>query len=234
MGELPQGFAPPDAPTRLVTSADDLRRFTANQETDARTALTRGLAEYISTLSWDDFGGRQLQFERVFSTWPEAEDEAVYPSACVRATGPGDYDNARLTPSTSTNAQLQLPDGRYVVSPCEYTVSLTLEVRVTDPDARKAVCSMLEVALNPLEWRYGILLELPHYFNQRATMELASMNYVDAEDRALQRLRIAEFNLNACVPVTRLATLPMAKFKTRVEVSPESSVIKGVASRRNC
>ena len=57
-GQLPQGFAPPAVGTRLVSDAEDLRSFTANQETDARTALTRGLAEYISTLTWADAGGR--------------------------------------------------------------------------------------------------------------------------------------------------------------------------------
>jgi hypothetical protein len=233
MGELPQGYAPPAVGTRLITKADDLREFTATQETDARTALTRGLAEYVSGLEWLESGGRYFKFERVFSSWAEPEDEALYPSAVVRADGQGEYLDSKLTPAVQGNRKLALPDGRYVVSSCEYMLDIVLEARTTDPEARAAITAMLERELSPVDWRYGLLLELPHYFNQRASFEPRGSTYLDAEDKSLQRLRIVTFALRACVPLTRLSTFPLAKIKTSVEVSPEAGVIKGVASKRN-
>jgi len=233
-GKLPQSFAPSDVGTRLITRADDLRSFTANQETDARTALTRGLAEYLSTLEWQDYGGRFLRLERVFDTWPEAEEEAVYPSACVRAEGSGEYGDSKLTPMVQSDNQLGAPDNRYVVSPCEFGIDLVIELRAADPEARSSLCSMLELGLSPLDWRYGILLELPHYFNQRASYEMKSMSYTDGSEVAMQRLRGADFMLRANVPVTRLMTLPLARIKTKTEVSPDAGIIKGVAGKRIC
>lgn len=234
MGELPQGYAPSaSVGTRLVTEPDDPHQFTANQETDARTGLTRGLAEYVSQLSWEAVvGGRFFQFQRVYESWPEAEDEAVYPSAVVRAESGGEYEASKMTPGVQASSRLTLPDGRYVISPSEYAINLVLEFRATDPEERQQICAMLEKELSPLDWRYGLLLELPHYFNQRGIYELEESRYVDGTEEAMQRLRAAHFVLRGRVPVTRLSSYPLAKIQPTTEVVEELGDTRGVIRGR--
>jgi len=218
MPQLPQGFPSPPPPggSYLITRAQEPTQFTANQETDARTALTRALAEYLSQLSYDDEGGRVLRFERVFQTWAEPEDEGVYPSAYVGASGDGSYEDARLSPSVPSDQRLNLPDGRYIVSGSDLAIDLVIEVRCTDPEARVALSAMLERDLNPVDWRYGFMLVMPHYFNQRGCFELMSSGYQDSETTAQQRLRVATFSIKARVPVTRLRAYPKAQLRTKV------------------
>ena len=216
MPQLPQGFVPP-APggSYLITGAQEPTPFTGNQETDARTALTRALAEYLAQLEYEAVGGRFLRLERVFETWADPEDEGVYPSAYVGATGNGTYEDARMSPSIG-DARLRLPDGRYVVSPCDYVIDLNIEVRTDDPEARLNLTAMLERDLNPVDWRYGFMLVMPHYFNQRGTFEVISSGYQDAEITAQQRLRIVTFDVKARVPLTRLRSYPQAQIRTKV------------------
>jgi hypothetical protein len=216
MYELPSTILPGAAVgTRLIARRDEQTPFTAVQETDARTALTRGLAEYLSQLKFDDAGGRQLFFERTYQSWAEPEDEAVYPAAMVSG-GEGTYDDPKASPAASSNQRLVLPDGRYVMSPCEFVIDLTVDVRSTDPEARAALCAMLERDMNPVDWRYGVLLLLPHYFNQRGQYEMLSVSYADSEGEAQQRLRRAEFAIRARVPLTLLSAFPAIRSTARV------------------
>lgn len=218
MPQLPQSFVPPPPPggSFLVTRAEQTTDFTANQETDARTALTRGLKEYLFQLSYEDPGGRSVRFERVFETWAEPEDEAVYPAAAVSTAADGAYEDPRTTPSIPSDQRLRLPDGRYFVSASDYAVDMQIEVRTTDPEARVALCAMLERDLNPVDWRYGFVLVMPHYFNQRGVYELIGSSYQDGETPSQQRLRIATFSIRARVPLTRLRAYPTAQLRPRV------------------
>jgi hypothetical protein len=216
--QLPQGFTtpPPAGLSYLITRANEKTDFTAQQDTDARTSLTRGLAEYLSQLEYEDAGGRALRFERVFDVWSEPEDEGVYPSAWVGSVGDGVYEDPRTTPSVPSDQRLTLPDGRYLVSACDYVIDLQIEMRCTDPEARKALCAMLERDLNPVDWRYGFVLVLPHYFNQRGVYELKGSGYQDSEGDAQQRMRKATFSLTARVPLTRLRAYPKAQPRVKV------------------
>lgn len=212
----------PPAPggTRLIDRPNIPSSPTANRETDVRTALTRGLAEYVGQLTYDADGGRFLVFQKVFQTWAEPEDEADYPSAAVYANGPGDYDAARFTPSVSQANRVSLPDGRYLVSPCEYVLDIFLDVWATDPAQRLSLTAMLEDALSPVDWRYGLLLELPHYFNERASYELLTGGYADDAVAAQQRVRRSQMTIRARVSVSRLATFPQAQIRTPVKMDP--------------
>lgn len=223
MGELPQGFTgQPESGSRLVLLANQEASFTANQETDVRTALTRGLAEYMSRLRYDDVGGRSVSFARTFHTWADPEDEGFYPSAVVAAVGAGSYDASKFTGDVVSSQRVS-PDGAvdsvFVVSPSEFSIDLEVDVRSTDLEERKALCAMLERDLNPVDWRYGFVLVLPHYFNQRATYEITSSSYVDSEDAAQQRLRRALFVVRASVPLTLLRKYPNARVRAAVQTT---------------
>jgi hypothetical protein len=120
--------------------------------------------------------------------------------------------------------RLQLPDGRFLISGMEYVLDLMVDTWETDQEGRQAISAMLEDAFVPVDFRYGPLLELPHYFNERATYELMSSTYVDDEAAAQQRVRRARFTVRGRVAVKHLVTLPEAKPKVRTSVS-ETEII---------
>lgn len=203
--------------TRLIS---DPRRskasYTTNRETDARTALTRGLREYLEQLQIDVPGGRQLAFRQVFSSWAEPEDNAEYPSAVVYTPVDGRYDASKFTPGVSRRSEL--PDGSFLMATSEMALDLTIEIWCTDPEERVGLMMLMEDALSPLDYRHGLLLELPHYHNERATYEMVSMRYEDTEIDAMRRYRKAVIIMRGSVPVVRVVKLPSTKLRTEVEV----------------
>lgn len=188
----------PPGRTRLISNPDDLQVMTRDYETDARTAITRGLKEYLEQLVVNWPGGRQSKFAKVFQTWAEPEVPAEYPSAVVYATEPGTYDARNFTPSTE-----QLADGFVIRLSAEFVQNVVVEVWTTDPKERVALVKMLEDAFSPVDWMYGFRLELPHYHNMRATFEPMTMAYDDSADDAQRRYRRVIMVLTAHVAVVR-------------------------------
>lgn len=207
----PQTYIPPQGRSRLLTTASVPTRFTANVEVDARTALTRGLAEYIEQLSFTAAGGRALRFKRVLDGYAEPEQLVSYPSCIVMTTGAAQYEARSFTPTMDYSCRLPPPDGRYLVVSSDYVQDLTVQLWATDPAERQGFVQMLELALNPVLYRYGFVLELPFYFNQRAVYELKDLSYEDSEDDSVKRYRKASFTLKGTVPLTRLVSAPDAK-----------------------
>lgn len=198
----------------LVLSQDEPMRPTATRETDARTALTRALKEYVEHLSVVAYGGREIRFNHVEETWAQHEQEAQRPAAAIYTAADGAYDASRLTPGIFA----KLSDGTQLMSSCEFVVDLLLEAWCTDPEQRSAFVQMLEDAFNPLDWMYGFRLTLPHYFNVRAEYELKSVAYPDSEEEALQRHQKAVFTLTGRVPVLQLVRYPANRTRARVTV----------------
>lgn len=218
LSQAPRPPAPP-APggTRLVTRADDLVKRTANRETDARTALTRGLAEYLAQVQVEMPGGRRVAFRRVFESHAEPEDVAEFPSASVVA-GVGTYHPIRFTPGAAGKDRLPEPDGRYLLQSSEFRLEMAVEVWATDPKERQALVAAVEDAMVPVDWLYGARLELPHYFGARADYQLVSMSYADDEAELMRRHRRAVFAVAASLPVLRLASFPGARIRAVAEV----------------
>jgi len=195
----------PTGRTRLVALADDPQVVTTHFETDVRTAITRGLKEYMEQLVVNWRGGRQSKFKKVLQSWAEPEVQAEFPSACVYAVEPGTYDARNFTPST---AVLQRDPPVYVRFVAEFMQQVMVEVWTTDPQERVALTKMLEDAFSPVDWMYGMRLELPHYHGMRADFELQSMAYLDAADDAQKRYRKVVFTLAASCTVVRAAIDP--------------------------
>lgn len=191
----------PPGKTRLITQAGDLEVLSGIQLTDARTAMCRGVQEYLQTLSTPWVGGRDLRFEKVLHTWAQSEDPAVYPSACVYAPGPGTYDASSYT---SALKNVDIGPNQYLRKPCELMLDLIVEIYCTAPDERVAISAMMENALNPGDFMYGFLLELPHYFNTRAIYEPTSHEYADEAGDAKRRIRRLLIGITATMPVLQL------------------------------
>ena len=205
----------PQTGTRKIDSASSRQVFSNHRETDTRTALTRGLAEYLETLTIDWVGGRQSRFVKVFQTWAEPESMIDYPSAVVYASESGNYEDSVLSPTT-----IKIPDSSlYLREVAELKLPMTIEVWSNDPKERMALSAMLEDALDPHEFMTGLRLELPHYHNQRATYEKMSMTYEDAPDTAQRRWRKAVFSVTGHITqLRRVGVLPTMDLRLDVDV----------------
>jgi len=181
------------------------------QECDARLAVCRGLAEYISGLAFEAQGGRRVRFKDVHEEWAEPEETAAYPSARIGLKGPGVYEARSLTPSLDVKERIPAPDGRYLIVPCDFVTDLAVEVWANDPEERSALIAALERAFLPNSFKYGFDLQLPYYFNARATYALAEISTDDDADLALKRFRIATLTLKTRVPLITLFSFPDAR-----------------------
>jgi len=208
---------------RLISDPATPMIYTAYRSVDSRTAVTRGLAEYLSdSVFVNAEGGRQIRFKRIFDHWAEWEDGATFPSAIVYATSPGVYDASRFTPGVDHTERIADPDGRYVVALADFVIDLNLEIWCTDTHERMELVNACEVGLNPLDHMYGINLELPYYYGMRCIYELKSMQYIDSEEEAKRRHRRALMIVTAQLPVVRLKSLPLAKPRVdMVVIDPE-------------
>lgn len=213
MSGCPPDALPPDEVTNpeytrdpgtscLITKRTKQQLLTSRRETDARTALKRGLAEYL--LGLEPFAapsGRDVQFGRVYDVWPDHEDKAVFPSAVIYSIGEGTYDASSFTPSVSTRCLTN--DGLFLSKYAEYTVDLRLEYWSNDPEERIALTMMLEDALNPVDWMTGAKIVLPHYHGQFAIYELKTNNFPDSEADVLSRTRKAYMTITGQVSAVR-------------------------------
>lgn len=205
--------------TRLIVNPDDREVLSYNRETDAHGALSRGLKEYLEQLSMN-WQGRLIQFSHVFDDWATTEDDADYPAAAMIATEQGMYDASKLTPSTIAVNATQI-----VRSVSEFQVPMTIVAVATDPVAREGMAAMLEDALNPVDWMYGVRLELPHYFSTRCTIEPLGSRYLDDPELAQRRRKPIIFYLTGTVVQYRQAgMLKHAEFVPKVEVGPDQSL----------
>lgn len=205
--------------------------YTANQECDCRTALTRGVAAYIAPLSILMPGGRELRFKQVLGEWSEAEMPSKFPSAVVYAVGSGTYDADAFTPRINEQNKLAAPDGRYMMRFAEFVLEMQVAVWCTDSAERMGLVALLEQAFNPTSFMYGFRLDLPWYFNARASFELKGLEYRDSEEDAMKRRRIAVFTLEGRVPLMRVVSVPiMATGPKYVLTVVEPTVVLDVES----
>lgn len=212
---------------RLVRDQNVRAEDTAVQETDVRTALTRGLAEYIqscfSPTEGMPAGGRVAALKAVFSDWAEPGVEAAYPSVSVYTSGRGQYMHAG-PPQPRRDRRL---GERYIVKLSEYQTDVTVDLWAEDPAQRTGLVALLEAAFFPVDWMLGFRLDLPHYFGQRATYLLSGVTHLDTEDAARKRVRRALFELTASVALVQLRDFPAAKPRVRVEVTGPDVVLTG-------
>lgn len=216
---------PPWVGTSLVTDRGARIKFTGHQETDARTALSRALAEYVSQLAWLPPGGRLLRFEAVKAEWAEPEETAKYPSACAYAIGDQIYDPAGFIPKLVLGQppSPELPSGTFLVHVSDITVDMRFEIYATDKEERMGLVAMLEAAFTPVTWMQGFRLDMPHYFGARSEFSMRKGAYDDTEEASVQRWRRATVSLEAKGPVMRLEQRAKATYKTDVRVVSEGA-----------
>jgi hypothetical protein len=197
--------------------------ITNRHETDARTALTLGLAMYLRGLEFDGGAGRILAFgNRVFESYADPEVQAAFPSALVSSDTPGTYDSSRLTPGEPVD-RVQSNEGNALVSTSEFVMDMVIDIWATESRSRMALVAGMEQALSPTDWMYGLRLDLPFYFGARAGYELTSVQYIDSEESATRRYRRASMVVSGRVPVYRFAAKPLARPRLALDVTTAAS-----------
>jgi len=158
-------------------------------------------------------GGREVRFSKILEVYAEPEVPSTYPAAIIYASQPGEYDADAFTPQT-----IVLDSGLVLRSVSEYVQPIDLEVWATDPKERMVLAMLLEDQLNPVEWMTGLLLELPHYFNSRASYEVNNMAYLDSSEDSQRRWRKAAFSITARVTQYRPLDRSLPRLKPRLDV----------------
>ena len=202
----------------MVDNPDLLQKLTPYRSTDSRTAILRGIKEYIAGLEMT-FEGKLIRFKKVLETWADPEDTADYPRAVVYSPAPGVYDDSRLT---STLIDVSLPGaGPYVLQQvCELSLPAVIEVWTTDSVMRMGVTAAVEDAMNPVDWMGGFRLDLPHYFSARATVSAKTVDYQDIGEDVQRRWRRSVIQLETQMPVYRfVGKVPAMRPEFRAEVT---------------
>lgn len=216
VGTALDALQPEQVGTRLITNPDEPEALTLVCETDARTALTRGLAEYFSTLRYTDYTGVVADLKEVQQTWAMPNVPAQYPGACVYSAEAGEYEASKMSGVGATLRKLA--DNVYLGSPSEYKLPMFVDAYCTDPEQRMAVATMIELGMNPVDWMYGVRLELGHYFGVRAEYALLGTTYLDTEQDATQGWRILRVLVAGIVPYVRRIDRPGMLPRARAEV----------------
>lgn len=202
--------------TRLVRSPTEAPPLLASATTDTHEALTRGLSEYLSTVSRMGPGGRLLAFQASYSQWQEPEQNRLYPSVAVYSNEKGSYEPNQLIPNLEATFEPEPGKQRRMglVKKGEYSQELIVDIWCTDPVARSTLLLACEEALTPVQlqepaaWMYGVRLWLPHYYGQIATYEPTGMGYIEDQDAQLRRERRSTIVVKAHVSVCSLVVLP--------------------------
>lgn len=203
---------------RAIIDPDDKQRLSYVRTVDVRTGMARGLVEYLSGLSiiWD--GGRRHSFASAKAAWAEPEEPAKYPGLVVLGSSPMEYD------STCFKNRFLADDGsgRYLRQPAEADQAFDLIIWANDPVSRMALVAMVEDALEPAEFMLGLRLELPFYFNARATYMKTDLLFDDSAGDAQRRYRRAVIHVDASAPqLVQVVDLPNMGIQLEIDADDE-------------
>ena len=183
--------------TRLITGnrCDSVETLTNRRETDCRTALTRGLKEYVETLSAVGADGREIEFINVFQSWASVQVDNETPSAIAYTPSPCQYSEVPMTPQV-----FDLDSGITMKKTAELECDVVLELWASDPTQRMLLVAMLEDAFDPgTDAETGFVLELPHYHNARAVFIATQVEYLDSSEDIQHGWNKAAITLSATV-----------------------------------
>ena len=163
-------------------------------------------------------GSQAQQFAEVFDEWPSFNDSEVPPVACVL---PGDftYGDAHMTPRLleDTWEPKGMP-GWCLYKTAELTCEFQLVLRTNLPAERPLLMRAIEESFqNGTDERYGIIVDLPEYYQLTGRYVLKSGSVIDNEDAAMREKRDAMFMISATAPKVQVVPAwPMALSVTKV------------------
>ena len=211
-GDLSQTPDPGDS--ILVTEPTAEFKLTARHESDVHTAIIRGLAGYLASLT-SAVNGRVIAFSHIETDWAD-HDVRGYPppTACVHSEADGKYDDdIGMTigrPEVVDDRDAQRVLAIHTTSWYELD-SLTVDVWCSDKVQRAGVRRMLEDAFSPVHWMAGFRLVLPRYHNAQVSFYCDKGKFMDSPESATAGIWPLTMNLSASAPVCRLFEYPRVR-----------------------
>lgn len=173
-------------PARFIAIAGDVEVNTSTCTVDIRTAAVRGLADYLRPIQLSQDNGRQdLVLKNVIEHRAEYEELADYPSAVVYLQGSLSTADGSDSLGPQNAESYRVDDGTLQING-EASGTLMVEIWCANPEERALFAMEVERLAHPCDWRSGFLMELPYYYNQRASYVLQSTDYQDS-DQDVQR-----------------------------------------------
>lgn len=182
---------------RVLLRPDDEQVLSYTRLESPRDALARALKEYIEPAAINWTHGRLLKFSRISIGWETPEEPAEWPSLSIVGEGPGSYEDSEFSPRLISVGSKE--QNLWLKQSSELKQNFILTVWSNDPVERAGLLTILEDLLEPALFMTGVRLELPYYFNARATYEKLSVMYKDAEGTAIQRWCLAGVMVTAHV-----------------------------------
>lgn len=206
-------------PTNLVRDPGTKLLPSSHRDCSAAVAPIRALTTYLESLTFPLDGHKRMKFAVVRALKAEPEDLAAYPAAAVFMEGEAQYgmEDGALQPIYDPSGDLD--DGSSLFLGGEVRVDLQVHVWTNEIEERENVMMALEDAFTPVEWMSGFLLEMPHYYNLRASYQFRSMSYEDTDADNQRRYRKLGIRIQATCPYARVFTLPRLRPAPAVEVS---------------
>jgi hypothetical protein len=186
---------------------------------DCRTALARGLAEYLSTAAVN-FGQRDLTFVSWVIQWGAANEPAKLPALCVVGSQDMQTEDPNFVPIVH-----HLGDGVCLRETDSVSQDFDVMLWTTDPVSRMGLTAAVEDMLSPTDWMSGFRLKLPYYFGMEAAYLCGSMRHDDASETVASSRYVATFSVH--VEGIRLAPMPLqplvdARFDLTMDGRPQS------------
>lgn len=187
-----------------------LAQFTRTASLDARSALAMALRRHVEALQF--VGSQAQQFAEVFEEWPSFNDSEVVPAACV-LPGEWKYGDAHMTPRLleDTWEPKGMP-GWALQKTSELMCEFQLVLRTNLPAERPILMRAIEESFqNGTDERYGIIVDLPEYYQLTGRFVLLGGSVIDNEDTAMREKRDAAFTISASAPKVQIVPVwPMA------------------------
>jgi hypothetical protein len=208
--------------------------FSRTQTLDLRTSMAAALVRLLQGTVFPGPGGQgAIRIETAFQEWPSYPDEYVGPAAVI-LPGEGKDVEARLVPNLleDTWEPLGFPGwGLYVLS--DYESEFTVKVRAASAAERDALVAGIEqlfvqdaeqMLIAPDKGnRYGLLLDMPEYFQSQARFGLKSTTVLDDEESAMREQREVAFIVSGQAKKLRVGLVQ--PFTLKITVDPDATDI---------
>jgi hypothetical protein len=210
---------------------------------DVRDACALALKRLLLSID-RTIEGEHIQFAQVFDEWPTSDDKFDCPAACVLPPPEWRYDDTGGTPKLMEQTIEPLPiptpaDGAIV--PPAFGLFKTAEMldefgiilRTTTTAKRSMLKLAVEeafqtanVTMDPNGQRYGLLLDLPEYYDLKARASLLRGQNSDSDDAAMRNQREATFVVSMQAPKVQVgAVWPLALTVTRATQTADGATI---------
>lgn len=181
------------------------QQFSRSQSVDLETACALALIRWIDQPYPAPGGGpAQIKLAQVFEDWATFQDNFVSPGAVVEPDGELLYGPGQTEPrlmEETWEPQGGVGFGLYVLS--EATKDFTLTVRSSNQAERNALKAGIEAAFvdpavllaPPLGARYGVVVQVPEYWDLPFTLKLLGSRKPDDAQKAAANIWDAEFRV---------------------------------------